>query len=183
MFGTTSQCLLYACLSTRRYLWLYFAALLTSVSQKGRDELTVPSRVSVSISTWTIWSNTEKKLLEHLPLPVPGQHSHDIMHSNSCGSLNLDSTRRWHNSTLVFRGLFSSASLLACFCYLLSPCCSRMSWCPMKITDIVRAGKSNSDWNTSFLVSIESSLNYHQCPPSLTPYSEINNYISDVSLF
>lgn len=89
-----------------------------------------------SVFPWSIWSNTEKKLLELLHLPVPGRHSHETMPSNSRASLNLDSTQHWHGSTLVLPGLFSSAALLACFCYLLSPCCPRISWRPIRITQI-----------------------------------------------
>lgn len=59
------------------------------------------------------------------PNPVP---------SNSRASLNLDSTQRWPSSTLVLPGLFSSAALLACFCYLPSPCCPTISWRPRRIT-------------------------------------------------
>lgn len=58
----------------------------------------------------------------------------DSMPRNSCASLNLDSTQHWQSSTLVLPGLISSAALLACFCYLPSHHCSRISCSPMRIT-------------------------------------------------
>lgn len=58
----------------------------------GWDELTIPSRVNISISTWSIWNNTKK----YLPLPIPRWLFHGIVTSNSHASLNLDSTQCWH---------------------------------------------------------------------------------------